>query len=108
MKHFIIAVLAAFLFYQCAKEPTAEPCTSTLKATCTHNIVNSWQICPSPTTGRDSIFNHSGWTIIDTISVCDTAQWLIDARRQDKLQYDLADPSDHWLMEEFPSTCGCK
>jgi hypothetical protein len=104
MKYTPIALF--FLINACAKHP--EPCASAEKSICTHNIVNGFYICKSPETGRDSIFGHWGWTFVDTVSVCDTAQWLMNKRKEDKESYYLTDPADRWKRDAFPNSCRCE
>jgi hypothetical protein len=80
MKFLLSLISTIVLMTACVKQPLVEPCISTEKAVCTHNIVSSWQICPNPHTGKMEVVNVWVSTKIDTMSVCDTTDWLYNKR----------------------------
>lgn len=106
MKNIIFA-LFTLLAISCTKESQIEPCTSTVQVICFHTKINNWQVCPDPVTGKPYIVSASGPTTLDTMSVCDTAQWLIDTRAYDNWYKTAGEPKDFWLKEGAPNSCGC-
>lgn len=105
----IIFLIFAVLMANCAcqKDTTTEPCIGT-QTTCWHIVINSWTICPDPDNPGETMVTACGGPItIDTLSTCDTSQWLATTRKWNQDYMNFGTPESQKLKKEYPSTCGC-
>lgn len=109
MKTLIILALNLLLVYSCTKEPSDLPCDGP-KVICWHNVPNSWKSCPNPNTGVLETVLTGSWLTVDSVSVCDTTQWLNLTRQHDIEWININTTGDSLLQElkkKYPPSCGC-
>lgn len=97
MKHIVIIVIATATIVGCQK---SQEYSCDQPAQCTRIFTNAYVECPDPKHIGEIKVSFTRDTIVETMSVCDTTEWLVERRKLD---------SEWWETRKFlpKDVCNC-